>query len=433
MSHRLRLSLMTLAVVAALSGPAAADPRKDPLIAEARANAALTTLEIRGWNLAGSNPVLTLGAVETPLRILSATATRLEALLPPGIEPGTYLLALTVKKNPKDGRDDDDRDPRGDAFWVTIGAQGPAGPKGAAGEPGPMGATGLAGPAGPAGPPGPPGASGAVCIAGDLVECYTGPAETRSVGLCRPGKRTCAVAGTWGACVGEVLPRAESLNGLDDNCDGSTDEGSLQSLVVSASSLVVGEGGSGTFTIALAAQPLAGVTVHVDSSDMGAATASPVSLTFTPADYATPQAVTVWGVEDADTVNGTATVSVSSPGLGSRTVGVIINDDDRQAVIVTTGALVVDEGGTATFDVTLTNMPVGTFSLSVVSSNVAAATVSPGVLHFTAANYRMPQAVVVTGQLDGNLSLENAVVLLQGPGGALASVEVVVKDDGIAH
>jgi len=76
---------------------------------------------------------------------------------------------------------------------------------------------------GPPGPPGPPGPQVA-CIDGDFLSCYTGPPGTRGVGICLKGERVCQ-AGAFGGCVGEILPLAESCNGLDDNCNGARDEG----------------------------------------------------------------------------------------------------------------------------------------------------------------------------------------------------------------
>lgn len=63
-----------------------------------------------------------------------------------------------------------------------------------------------------------------VCEAGVSEACYSGASETRDIGSCRAGVRTCAADGSgFGACKGEVLPQAESCNGSDDlNCDGTT-------------------------------------------------------------------------------------------------------------------------------------------------------------------------------------------------------------------
>ncbi len=60
--------------------------------------------------------------------------------------------------------------------------------------------------------------------------CYTGPSGTLNVGACRGGTQTCVVggAGTWGACLGQVLPTAEVCNNIDDDCDGTRDEGLTQ-------------------------------------------------------------------------------------------------------------------------------------------------------------------------------------------------------------
>ncbi len=60
--------------------------------------------------------------------------------------------------------------------------------------------------------------------AADDLSCYGGDAGTAGVGLCRTGSRACEGT-TVGACVGEVLPTDEFCNGLDDDCDGTVDEG----------------------------------------------------------------------------------------------------------------------------------------------------------------------------------------------------------------
>lgn len=76
----------------------------------------------------------------------------------------------------------------------------------------------------------------ACCRAGDTQACYSGPMGTQGVGICRVGTRSCVAAGTYGPCTGEVLPRTESCNGVDDDCDGTTDEDCQSCIQVTGSS-----------------------------------------------------------------------------------------------------------------------------------------------------------------------------------------------------
>ena len=64
------------------------------------------------------------------------------------------------------------------------------------------------------------------CVPGSSQACYTGPAGTQDVGICRAGTKTCNAAGSgYGDCVGEVVPTQEVCNNLDDDCDGAVDDG----------------------------------------------------------------------------------------------------------------------------------------------------------------------------------------------------------------
>ena len=70
--------------------------------------------------------------------------------------------------------------------------------------------------------------NGCVCVAGDTRSCYSGPAGTSGVAGCKPGTQMCIVTGGvagWGTCLGEVLPAPETCNGVDDDCNGKTDDG----------------------------------------------------------------------------------------------------------------------------------------------------------------------------------------------------------------
>ncbi|HLL21421.1 MAG TPA: choice-of-anchor L domain-containing protein [Kofleriaceae bacterium] len=63
------------------------------------------------------------------------------------------------------------------------------------------------------------------CQPGTTETCYTGFEESRDVGPCQGGVRTCGEGGVWSTCEGEVLPAAESCgDGVDNNCNGAVDE-----------------------------------------------------------------------------------------------------------------------------------------------------------------------------------------------------------------
>src|SRR6185503_5255396 len=62
------------------------------------------------------------------------------------------------------------------------------------------------------------------CTDGESRECYGGPAGTENVGPCKTGLELCS-GGRWpGICVGDVVPRAESCNKFDDDCNGTIDD-----------------------------------------------------------------------------------------------------------------------------------------------------------------------------------------------------------------
>jgi hypothetical protein len=71
------------------------------------------------------------------------------------------------------------------------------------------------------------GGAGCVCLPNSTQSCYSGPPGTAGVGACKSGLRTCNAQGTaYGACVGEVLPQAETCSTpVDDDCNGQTNEG----------------------------------------------------------------------------------------------------------------------------------------------------------------------------------------------------------------
>jgi len=114
-------------------------------------------------------------------------------------------------------------------------------------------------------------------------------------------------------------------------------------------------GGTDIFTVVLDSQPASDVVFDVTSSDTGEATVSPISLTFTSANWDTPQTATITGVDD-DTVgddSATITASVNAAssddaydGLVDQTVSVTCSSNDLTlSVAAGTGAELVTGAG----------------------------------------------------------------------------------------
>lgn len=61
------------------------------------------------------------------------------------------------------------------------------------------------------------------CVDGESGACYSGPSDTRGVGVCIEGRRTCT-GNTWSSCQGDGRPVLENCNdGEDNDCDGAVD------------------------------------------------------------------------------------------------------------------------------------------------------------------------------------------------------------------
>jgi hypothetical protein len=168
---------------------------------------------------------------------------------------------------------------------------------------------------------------------------------------------------------------------------------------------VLEDGATDSYTIALASQPTAAVTVRVFGDAQ--AGASPAVLTFTAADWSVPQTVTVSARHD-DIVEGdhagrlfhtVASADGFYDGLPAADVLAGITDDDAPGVFLaeTGSATAVAEDGATTdsYTVVLTKAPVADV-VATMALDAAQATVAPATLRFTAANWDQPQAVTVT-------------------------------------
>ena len=151
-------------------------------------------------------------------------------------------------------------------------------------------------------------------------------------------KYTVTLNDITGYAVGEaVTTRGKLKDGPASGYQGFTGATAMTlALTVTPGELEVSEGGTGSYTVVLDEAPADTVTVTPRSGDTAVATVSG-ALTFTTANWSTPQTVTVTGVRDDDTDDDTVTVThVAAMGGTALTV---TGGDVAVTVVDTTAAL----------------------------------------------------------------------------------------------
>jgi len=211
----------------------------------------------------------------------------------------------------------------------------------------------------------------------------------------------------------------DALSSLGSVTVTVTDDDSA-GVTVSGTTLTVGEGSEGTYTVRLDAQPTGDVVVAVSSADTAAASVLPVKLTFTTSSWNTAQSVTVTGVQDVgyadnevsvshsiDTANTADTVYNALTSLGSVTV--TVSDDDAAGVTVSETSLSVVESAPVRYTVVLDAQPADSVTVTATSQAPGKATVSAALV-FTTDNWFTPQTFTVIGVEAGSSSITHAAV-----------------------
>ncbi len=240
-------------------------------------------------------------------------------------------------------------------------------------------------------------------------------------------------------------------------------------LAVGATALTangVNEGATATYTVALTVVPTGPVTVTVSSDnadvpadvDGDAGNGAQTTLTYSPTNWNTGQAVTVRAGEDDDGEDDAVTWTHASSGSNYNSVTNVdlaftVNDDDTIGVVVDTdpgtmgvqtAALAVTEDGTtttATYTVVLGTEPTGPVTITVTSGDAAVAidtdaTPQTRTLTFSTTSWATAQTVTVVGQddVDGDSeAVSLAHVATSGDAGyaglTIGAVTVNVADD----
>ena len=166
------------------------------------------------------------------------------------------------------------------------------------------------------------------------------------------------------------------------------------------------EGSSQSYEVDLDVQPRGKVIVKIESSDKGAATVSPKTLTFTTSNWYQPRTVTVTGEPDDNANDETVTVSHSVEDdnvvAPEEPLSVEIIDDDRPGLTISPLELRVDEGGTNSYTVVLKTQPEGEVWVKLDKSGDGknSVTISNDLLTFTTSDWNRKQTVTITAKED---------------------------------
>ena len=158
-----------------------------------------------------------------------------------------------------------------------------------------------------------------------------------------------------------------------------------------------------SYTAVLDSQPTNDVTVDMSLST-NQVTISTSSITFTSANWNTPQTITITAVDDniaegnhTDTISHVSTSADSNfNSISIPVVTVNITDNETANVIITTTTLALTEGSTTfDYDIQLDSEPTNDVVLTLSSTN-SNVTISDSTLTFTSSNWNTPQTITIT-------------------------------------
>ena len=228
----------------------------------------------------------------------------------------------------------------------------------------------------------------------------------------------------------EMVPGSDTLYNTLNPADvlATVLDSASAGLTLSKNSLLVKEGGvSDSFTVRLNTQPTDPVTVNLTFQDIteaaiGDYTTTSSTLTFTSADWITPQTVTVNAKDDAD-LDGTqyvtlaltiTTTDLDYNGLNPDDVYVTVSDNDLAGVTLSpfNNLQVMETGGVKNVGVMLNTSPNADVTMNFASLDTGEVQVSPSSLTFNSGNWNVAQYVALTGQDDLFADNDQAVTVV---------------------
>ncbi|MEE2902721.1 MAG: hypothetical protein VYC39_10335 [Myxococcota bacterium] len=213
-----------------------------------------------------------------------------------------------------------------------------------------------------------------------------------------------------------------SVNVIDDD---------TQSIIVSNNQVTVIEGSSGSLLVSLSQEPDTNFTVTVNNANTNLFSTSPGTVVFTPANYAVPQTVTINALQDNNAVDESGVFTLENPAATPNTISVNIQDDDQQAIVVSSNSVTLTEGTSETLSVSLQAQPETDQRVYISSTDPQVASTSPTFLTFTPANYQTPQSIQINGMQDNNIADETTSVILSSNGMSDLPISVAITDDDL--
>ena len=205
--------------------------------------------------------------------------------------------------------------------------------------------------------------------------------------------------------------------------------------------------GSSSYTVKLATEPTVTVTVTISGHAGTDLTFSGPNLngdalTFTPSNWNTARTVRVAASHDSDGVNDTATLTHTASGGEYAGLtdepSVTVTDDDTPAVVLTPGAIEMEESQEATYAVKLATEPSVTVTVTISGDagtdlTLSGTTLTNNALTFTSTNWDTAQTVTVMGAHDTDSISDVETLTHTASGGDYAGLvsrlPVTVTDD----
>ena len=188
----------------------------------------------------------------------------------------------------------------------------------------------------------------------------------------------------------------------------------------------INEGSTANISVVLTNQPPFDAEVSLASNTTSSVTV-PTTITFTTANWSTPQTVTLTAIEDANETSEVVTITAASTGALTATFNINTIDNDTRVAFGSTTS--VTEGGTALLAITLSGNPGTNRTVTLVSSDTTSMTISPSTLNFTTANWSTAQNVTLRGIEDVNAIGETITISAAASGLVNSSKTISVVDN----